>query len=141
MDEVTDALTTMKKSGWISVIPGRDGRIYIETTRLNPSLLPSYVTDWGRHRAKEDAMIPLHQAYERWISATRGLPHEPGLVLHDQAADVYQRLLLLPSDTAVRVRPRRTVARKRLRLRNAINQRLRTRTATTRKARGHLDLR
>lgn len=40
MDEVTDALITMEDSGWVTVIPGRDGRVYIETTRLSPSLLP-----------------------------------------------------------------------------------------------------
>jgi hypothetical protein len=40
MDDVTDALTAMEYSGWLAVIPGQDGLVYIETTRLSPSLLP-----------------------------------------------------------------------------------------------------
>src|SRR5262249_28971528 len=40
VDEVTDELIANKDSGAIAVIPGRDGRVYIETARLSPSLLP-----------------------------------------------------------------------------------------------------
>ncbi|MER7001686.1 hypothetical protein ABT297_01340 [Dactylosporangium sp. NPDC000555] len=40
LDEVTDALITMKDTGWVEDFGGQDGRIYIVTTRLSPSPLP-----------------------------------------------------------------------------------------------------
>jgi hypothetical protein len=40
MDDVTDTLSTMEYNGWVAVIGGQDGRVYIETSRLSPSLFP-----------------------------------------------------------------------------------------------------
>jgi hypothetical protein len=39
-DEVTNALVTMKDPGWFEDFGGQDGRIYIMTSALSPSLLP-----------------------------------------------------------------------------------------------------
>ncbi|GAA3206982.1 hypothetical protein ACFO1B_19675 [Dactylosporangium siamense] len=40
IDEVTDTLIAMEDHGWAEIYGGQDGRIYITTRRLSPSLFP-----------------------------------------------------------------------------------------------------
>ena len=47
MDDVTDALSTMEDNGWVAVIGGQDGRVYVETSQLSPSLFPELGRRFG----------------------------------------------------------------------------------------------
>lgn len=102
MDEVTDVLMTMEPNGWwLAVLPGRDGLVYIEATRLGPSLL----TDLGHRFDRETVGVvysPLAQRpralgsgnssntetwWQRtdplgtWVTLTFGFPWQLGTAL------------------------------------------------------------
>jgi hypothetical protein len=68
LDEVTDALTAMNDHGWVESFGGEDGRIYIVTSRLSPSMLP----DLG-HRFDGGAVGVIYSP----LAARTGLD-EPG---------------------------------------------------------------
>ena len=79
MDEVTDALVAMNDDGWVSVIPGRDGRVHVETTRLHSSLL----SDLGRRFGGDTVGVVYSPLAQR-----------PSLDMtsHPSAAETWQRM-------------------------------------------------
>lgn len=118
MDDITDALSTMEDNGWVAVIGGQDGRVYVETSRLSPSLF----FELGRRFGGETVGVIYSPFAQRatllgpgsntetwwqrmdplgtWVTLMFGFPWQLGTVV-----------LLIALALAVVVRRRRTKAR------------------------------